>query len=328
VVLAQGKLHDAPVAGLVVSADGQLFASAGWDGLVKVWMYPAEENARRFEGHKGNVNAVAFMPDGMTLVSGGYDASVRLWPLAGGTPIAVTLPSPVSSRVVTRAGMIAAGSADGSVVFINAKGEVIANVAATETPVTSLAASPDGLTLAAGSPRGAVAIIDVTQRRLRFTLNGPGLPVWSMAFSPDGKHLFTGGADRMVRRWDAMTGEHVGEIGGASGNDEIGALANMRGAEVFKACGVCHTLRPDGEGRAGPTLHGLFGRRAGTVPGYNYSEAFRKLDLVWTEETVAKLFEVGPQAYTPGTKMPEQTVGNAQERQALIEFLRAATAPK
>ncbi len=56
--------------------------------------------------------------------------------------------------------------------------------------------------------------------------------------------------------------------------------------------------------------------------------AFRNLDLIWTEETVSRLFEIGPQAYTPGTKMPEQTVGNAEERRALIEFLKAATAPK
>ncbi len=55
---------------------------------------------------------------------------------------------------------------------------------------------------------------------------------------------------------------------------------------------------------------------------------FRKLDIVWTEETVSRLFEIGPQAYTPGTKMPEQTVGNAEERHALIEFLKVATTPR
>lgn len=322
------KLHDAPVSSLAMSRDGGLFASAGWDGLVQVWMQPFADNARRFTGHSGIVNAVAFLPDGMSVVSGGYDATVRIWPLNGGTPVVVTLPSPVSSLVVARDGMIAAGCADGSVVLLAGDGNILATIAATETPVTSLAASPDGSMLAAGSPRGAVSVIDTNARRGRFTLNGPGLPVWSLAFTPDGRHILSGGADRIVRRWDARSGEHIGAISDAGADDELGALKDMRGAEVFKACAVCHTLRPDGAGRAGPTLYSLFGRKAGSVPGYAYSDAFRKLDLIWTEETVSRLFEIGPQAYTPGTKMPEQTVGNAEERRALIEFLKAATAPK
>jgi cytochrome c len=47
---------------------------------------------------------------------------------------------------------------------------------------------------------------------------------------------------------------------------------------------------------------------------------------VWTPETVAKLFEVGPMTYTPGTKMPEQRIGSAEDRAALVEFLKKATA--
>ncbi len=325
---ASAKLHDAPVSSLAVSRDGQLFASAGWDGIVKVWPQPDADATRRFEGHSGIVNAVALLPDGQFLVSGGYDATVRIWPLNGDTPVVVTLPSPVSSLIVLRDGTIAAGCADGSVAFLDGKGKVLARIEAMETPVTSIAASPDGAVMAAGSPRGAVAIIDVEARRVRFTLNGPGLPVWSLAFTPDGRHILSGGADRIVRRWDARTGEHIGAISDAGADDDLGPFRHMRGAEVFKACAVCHTLRPDGAGRAGPTLYGIFGRRAGSVSGYAYSEAFRKLDLIWTEETVSRLFEVGPQAYTPGTKMPEQTVGNADERRALIEFLKAATAPK
>ena len=46
---------------------------------------------------------------------------------------------------------------------------------------------------------------------------------------------------------------------------------------------------------------------------------------MWTPETVARLFEVGPQAYTPGTKMPEQTIGSAADREALMRFLEKAT---
>ena len=77
--------------------------------------------------------------------------------------------------------------------------------------------------------------------------------------------------------------------------------------------------------RAGPTLAGIFGRRIATLPGYNFSDALKHLNIVWTPDTVAKLFEVGPMIYTPGTKMPEQKIGSAEDREALVQFLERAT---
>lgn len=52
------------------------------------------------------------------------------------------------------------------------------------------------------------------------------------------------------------------------------------------------------------------------------------MDIVWTRETVARLFEIGPAAYTPGTRMPEQTVPDPAKREALMDFLEKATAPR
>jgi cytochrome c len=97
---------------------------------------------------------------------------------------------------------------------------------------------------------------------------------------------------------------------------------------VFRACVACHSVSPDGGNRAGPTLHGVFGRRIATVPGYNYSEPLRRMDIVWTAETVSRLFEVGPNTYTPGTKMPEQVIGNAEDRAALIRYLERVATPR
>jgi cytochrome c len=79
--------------------------------------------------------------------------------------------------------------------------------------------------------------------------------------------------------------------------------------------------------RAGPTLAGIFGRRIATLPDYNFSEALKQLDIVWTPETVSKLFEIGPMAYLPGTKMPEQRIGSPDDRAALVNFLQRATKP-
>ena len=112
--------------------------------------------------------------------------------------------------------------------------------------------------------------------------------------------------------------------GGGRAADPLAEFAGNPDAEAFRACVACHTLDPDDGNRAGPTLHGIFGRRIASVPGYRYSPALRGMDIVWTPETVSKLFELGPATYTPGTRMPEQTIGGAEDRAALIRFLRSA----
>jgi cytochrome c len=128
----------------------------------------------------------------------------------------------------------------------------------------------------------------------------------------------------MIRRWDAVTGDHIGAV--PMGDTAIRSRpGDDHGAQVFRACVACHTLAPDEGNRAGPTLHGIFGRRIATLPGYGFSPALKQLDIVWTPETVAKLFEVGPMAYTPGNKMPEQKIGSAEDRNALVKFLEKAT---
>ncbi len=156
-------------------------------------------------------------------------------------------------------------------------------------------------------------------------LVGPGLPVWSLAFRPGTEELLTGGGDRLVRRWLATSGEHLGAVIMARPSDALARLADHPGAEVFRACAACHTLDPDGGNRAGPTLHGVIGRRIGTAPGYDYSPALRGMDIVWTKETIARLFEIGPTAYTPGTKMPEQRVTDPEDLKDLVDFIAKAT---
>jgi cytochrome c len=188
-----------------------------------------------------------------------------------------------------------------------------------------MAISPDGALLAAAGIGGTVALIDRKARTLGRTLVGPGLPVWSVAFMPDSRTLLTGGADHIIRRWNVATGEPVDPILLETAGHPLAAYSGDRGAEIFRACVACHTLGADQANRAGPTLAGVFGRRIATVPGYNFSDALKRLDIVWTPETVSKLFEIGPQAYTPGTKMPEQRIGSEQDRAALVQFLERTT---
>lgn len=317
--------HTAPIVALAASPDSAMLASASWDQTVRLW--PLAGGAPRvLEGHTQNVNGVAFTPDGRAVISVSYDLSIRIWPLSGAQASAViSMPTPLNAVAVGADSEIAAGGADGIVYFLTATGAPSGEVAAGPRPVISMAISPDGALLAAAGIGGTVALIDRKARTLGRTLVGPGLPVWSVAFMPDSRTLLTGGADHIIRRWNVATGEPVDPILLETAGDPLAAYSGDRGAEIFRACVACHTLGADQANRAGPTLAGVFGRRIATAPGYNFSDALKRLDIVWTPETVSKLFEIGPQAYTPGTKMPEQRIGSEQDRAALVQFLERTT---
>ena len=319
--------HTGPIAGLAVSGDGKWLASASWDHTVRLW--PLAGGAPRvLEGNAQNVNGVAFTPDSLALVSAGYDATLRIWRLADGGVSVHNLPTPLNSVAVAPDGEIVAAGADGKVYFLTPQGEPRGDVQASPTPIIAVALSPDGRLVAAAGIRGSVAVIERKTRKLERTLIGPGLPVWSVAFFPDSRTLLTGGTDRTIRRWDAVSGEPIGAVVVGAPDDPLAAYAGDPGAQVFRACVACHTLSPDEGNKAGPSLHGIFGRKIATLPGYRYSDALKGMDIVWTPETVSKMFEVGPMTYTPGTKMPEQKIGSAKDRQALVDFLEKAAMKK
>jgi cytochrome c len=317
--------HRAPIASLAVSPDGSMLASASLDDTVRLW--PLGSGTKRvLEGHSQHVNGVAFMPDGKSLISVGYDLALRIWPLPDGPPDVITLTSPLNAVAITLDGEIAAGGADGKVRFLTVGAKETGEVQVGSTPIVALAISPDGTLIAAANMGGAVAVIDRKARSVLRTLVGPSLLVWSVAFFPDSVNLLTGGADGAIRRWNALTGEPIGSSLRGTPADPLAAYAGDHGAEIFRACVACHTLSEKDNARAGPTLAGLFGRRIASLPGYRFSDALKGMNIVWTPETVAKLFEVGPNAYTPGTKMPEQRIGSPEDRKALTDFLARATA--
>lgn len=316
--------HDGPVSGLAVSPDGAMLASASWDGTVRVRAL-AGGAVRTLSGHTGNVNAVAYLADGR-VISAGYDGTLRIWPVSGeAPPQVVTLGAPLNTVAVASDGEIVTAGADGIVRILRPDGNVRASAELPPNPVIAVALSPDGMRIAAATVAGTVAMIARSDARILFHLVGPGLPVWSLAFRPDGSELLTGGGDRLVRRWNAANGEPIGALAMARPADALAAFKGDRGAEVFRACVACHTLSPDEGPRAGPTLSGIFGRRIASAPDYRFSEPLKRLDIVWDARTIAELFEVGPSRYTPGTKMPEQTIREKGDREALVQFLERAT---
>jgi cytochrome c len=317
--------HTGPIVGLAVSPDGKTLASASWDHTVRLWPLAGGSVGRVLKGNAQNVNGVAFSPDGKHVISAGYDTTLRIWSLGGDGEIVRRLPSPLNTVAVAPDGEIVAAGATGKVFFLSPKGEVRSEVEASPTPVIQIALSPDGKLVAAAGVRGSVAVIDRKARKLVRTLIGPGLPVWSVAFFPDNRTLLTGGTDRMIRRWDAIRGEPNDTVVVGAPDDPLKAYAGDHGAQVFRHCIACHTLSPGEGNKAGPSLHGIFGRKIASLPGYHYSEALKHMNIVWTPKTVSKMFEVGPMKYTPGTKMPEQKIGSAADRKALMDFLAKAT---
>jgi cytochrome c len=100
------------------------------------------------------------------------------------------------------------------------------------------------------------------------------------------------------------------------------AAAEPDGAQIFqRACSLCHKIEA-GQNDIGPSLAGVFGRKAGIVPGYNYSTAMKGSNITWSSEAL-DAYVTNPRVFVPGTKMPYGGLKNPAERKALIEFLRA-----
>jgi len=91
------------------------------------------------------------------------------------------------------------------------------------------------------------------------------------------------------------------------------------GKTEFKKCALCHTTEA-GKNKIGPSLFGVVGRKSATLDNFNYSEAMKKFDHVWDEETLDK-YLADPRATVPGTKMIFPGIKDKTERDDVIAYL-------
>jgi len=168
--------HPTTVWGVKFSPDGTLLATAGYDGLVRIWDVATRQPKHDLKKHKGWVRAVAFSPDGARLASAGEDGSVVLW-------------DPKTGAEVT-------------------------SIAAHEGAATCVAFAADGQTLASGGSDKLVKLWDPADGSVKGKLEGHGDTVWALAYAPDGQTLASGGADRTLRLWAAADGKPLATLAG------------------------------------------------------------------------------------------------------------------
>lgn len=95
-----------------------------------------------------------------------------------------------------------------------------------------------------------------------------------------------------------------------------------RGEQLFVECASCHTLEK-GVHNVGPSLAGLFQRKAGGFDDYRYSPAMKRSNITWTAEELDK-FIADPQTIVPANRMPYAGMTNATDRADLIAYLQKA----
>jgi cytochrome c len=107
-------------------------------------------------------------------------------------------------------------------------------------------------------------------------------------------------------------------VGGVTGDPDVGA-------QLFRTCAACHSLKPDRH-RTGPSLAGIWGKKAGSVEGFQrYSPALKAANLAWTAQTLDPWL-ADPQGLIPGNRMTMRGIDDAQARADLIAYLEIAAA--
>ncbi|MEM9355672.1 MAG: c-type cytochrome [Pseudomonadota bacterium] len=324
------KGHGAKILGLDISSDGSRAITASWDRTIRIWDLQTGKTIHVLKGHTAPINAAIFTADNKQILSAATDGTLRLWNAGTGSQQRVAYRHGWGINVLKRLAdtdQFLFGALDGSTGIYDLRNNNLAHkLKAHEKPVLSIAALQKPGLIATGGGGGEIRVYRQGDWQLLETYRNPYGPIWAMDFSDRGTKIYYGSLDDHATAWQISPRKPFEKVASSfprrfqvKGNISLGQR------QFARKCSICHTLHPDDANRAGPTLYNVFGRKIGTLPGYPYSKALKSLDIVWSAETIDKLFALGPDKFTPGSKMPLQRIAEKEKRDALVKFLKEAT---
>ena len=265
------------------SPDGEKFATAGYDGIIRIFSLSGEELGK-LEGHKGGalggVNSISFSPDGKTIASAGGDETVRVWDISGKQLIQIDGQTVFNSVSFSPDGKtIATAAGYGVVKLWNLSGKEIGKLEGYDGGVNSVTFSSDGEKIATAGKDGIVRLWNNSGKELLKITGHQGQEIFDVSFISDGKYLATAADDNTARIWNLLGEEqailkHKSWVKSVSfspnsqrlvtaSDDGMVRLWNLSGEEIAKFFGHLGTVwdaifSPDGRyllttGRDGKT---------------------------------------------------------------------------
>jgi WD40 repeat protein len=209
--------HQGPVNGVRWSPDGQFLATIGDDGTVRIWSAKTHEQLKVFKAPGGPINAVAWKSDASLLAVGANDGTLTVWNTSSWTQSWRSSANGVAINDLSwnprDKNQLLKANANGLVALLNGEtGDPLKSFQADQGEIRSVAWSPDGLRIAAGTQndRNSVKVWDARTDNTLWSGSGDVWETNGVSWSPDGRFLATGGEEGVAVIWDGNGGEAHG----------------------------------------------------------------------------------------------------------------------